>query len=841
MAEKKLIIVESPTKAKTIKKYLPKECTVIASKGHIRDLPEGELGIDIENSFKPKYVISKGKKPIVKALKDELKDSTELILATDEDREGESISWHLLEILKPKIPYKRMVFHEITKKAILKAFENGRDLDLDLVHSQEARRILDRLYGFTVSPVLWKKLSNKKLAAGRVQSPGLKMIVERERERMAFKKNSYWDIQSLLSSSKEFEAKLSKVNGTRVANGKDFDSVTGDFKSKGKSVLLDEETTKKYVDDFKSDSVWTVTNINQRKVTQKPSIPFTTSTLQQEANRKLKLTARKTMSLAQSLYEEGLITYMRTDSPTLSQEGTMAARKEIEELYGKEYLSEKPRYFSATSANAQEAHEAIRPSGEIFKKPEETGLSGQNFSLYKLIWMRTISCQMADARKLNTTVTIEAKKNKEILTFTSTGVQIEFPGFIRAYVEGSDDVEATLENKEKYLPSLKENEVLKCLDLKGVSHETKAPSRFSEAALVQNLEKQGIGRPSTYATIIERITNKNYVIKRDGVLVPTFIGFGVVSLLEKNFSSYIDYGFTKEMEDSLDRISSDKIEEFSYIKAFYEGEKGLSSQVEKAMKDIEPTEAKKLMLPQISEENQIYLGPYGAYVKGEKNIGIPETFVPGEITNQDIIDIKNKALSTNGENSGPIEIGKDEKSGKAVYYCTGKFGPYWQIGEIEGKKKPPRFSVPKDLRDTDVAFEKIMQFFSLPKVLGKNEEGKDVSIGSGKFGPYVVCEKDFRSVPNFEVLFNMTLERAIEILSQPKPGRKSKGASTKAKVPVVDLGEHEGEALGIFYGRYGYYMKHGKKNIALPKEYKNDEEKCKTLKKEDAISFIEEK
>ncbi|NCC89600.1 MAG: type I DNA topoisomerase, partial [Spirochaetia bacterium] len=543
---KTLIIVESPTKAKTITKFLPKECKVVASKGHIRDLPEERMAIDVDKDFACEYQVVSGKESLIKELKSSLKGASRLLLATDEDREGESISWHLLEVLKPKIPYQRMVFHEITKGAITKALEQGRELDENLVMAQEGRRVVDRLYGYTLSPTLWRKLSNKKLSAGRVQSVGLRLTVERERLRLQFLQTTYYDAKAELLSEahRGFEAKLTSYQGQSIAGSKDFDSNTGVYKEKTNTLLLQKEQIEAIVKELEGED-YRVEDIQRKPFVTRPSIPFTTSTLQQDAIKKLHISASDTMRIAQKLYENGFITYMRTDSPSLSQEGTHASRSLVESLYGKEYLSSSPRYFAAKSAGAQEAHEAIRPAGETFVHPSETHLLGKELALYELIWKRTLASQMAEAKKATTTVRIKAGAGE----FTATGTEIVFPGFLRAYVEGSDDPEAALDDKESLLPELKVGQLCELKSLVSSEHQTKSPARFTEASLVQELEKRGIGRPSTYATIIKTLLDRRYVVKDGSALAPTFMGFAVCQFLETNFSQFVDYDFTSMMED----------------------------------------------------------------------------------------------------------------------------------------------------------------------------------------------------------------------------------------------------------------------------------------------------
>ncbi|MBO4410331.1 MAG: type I DNA topoisomerase [Spirochaetales bacterium] len=847
MAEKKVIIVESPTKAKTIRRFLGKDCTVVASNGHIRTLPKTDLCIDVKNGYKPKYVIDETKEKVIAQIKSELKGADELILATDEDREGESISWHLTEVLKPKMPTRRMVFHEITKKAILEAFANGRDLDMNLVHAQEARRVLDRLFGYTISPVLWSKLSNKSLSAGRVQSPGLRLVVERERTRLSFKKSEYWDIRAQFKEG--FGASLDSIGGLRVATGKDFDGESGAFTGNSKVILLSGDDAKAIVAALEG-SEYTISDIKEKQVSQRPAAPFITSTLQQEGNRKLHMSARDTMRVAQSLYENGFITYMRTDNPALSQEGTMAAREAAISLYGKEFVPDKARYYAAKSTNAQEAHEAIRPAGEHFRTPEETGLSGRELELYTLIWKRTLASQMNNALKMNTTVTINARTSDgRPAVFTATGVRIEFPGFIRVYVEGTDDPDAALEDKETPLPSLDKGLALKTKKVEAQCHETKEPNRYTEASLVQTLEKLGIGRPSTYAAIIDRLFEKNYVIRDNGTLVPTFIGFGVIQLLERYFGDRIDYGFTSDMETGLDEIAEGKLDELQFLKDFYEGETGLEKQVYSNKVKINSRDVKKLELPQLSEENSIFLGPYGPYVKDDENkfISIPAEWVPAAVTNEMVAKLRSEGNRKDVVRTNAPDVMGQTPDGLPVLYCTGKFGDYWQVGDRSQTSDIKRFKVPKEYvgnRTLDASL--VLRYFDLPRKIGASENGEEIVADIGKFGPYVRCGNDFRGLKNSAMIFDLTEESAREIFNAPKEsasksGSKANASSSKrtgAAEAVVDFGEHEGQKLGIYHGKYGYYLKHGDKNIAVPREYKNSEEACKAMTKETAVSLI---
>ncbi len=844
--DKVLIIVESPTKAKTIKKFLPANCTVIACNGHVRDLPADAMSIDIEHDYKPLYEISTGKEKIIKSIKSELATSSSLLLATDEDREGESISWHLLELLKPKVSYQRMVFHEITKKAIMHALDNGRELDMALVDAQEGRRILDRLYGYTLSPLLWRKLGQKKLSAGRVQSPGLRLIVERERERLAFKEASYWDAKALLRRPTDaphaaFEARLDSIGGLRVASGKDFDPATGQLTHQKKVVVLDEAKVRELIEKLKN-AAWTVADIEEKQKNQRPAPPFTTSTLQQEGSRKLRLSTKDTMKVAQRLYENGLITYMRTDSPALSQEGIQGARDAAGTLFGLEYLSPTSRQYTSKSVSAQEAHEAIRPAGEKFVHPEDSGLSGKELALYDMIWKRTLASQMAESIKATTTVHINADDAR----FTATGNRIVFPGYIRVYVEGKDDPEAALEDTESWLPALSAGQSVMLENLEPVGHETKPPARFTEATLVQELEKLGIGRPSTYSAIIEKLIEKVYVVKDGTSLIPTFTGFAVVQLLEENFGKLVDYAFTSNMETALDEIAVGKVDELDFLRTFYEGESGLKQLVEQKTADITTATAKKIMLPQISDKYPIFLGKFGPYAvqndaDGEKehSISIPEDLHPGTITEADLerlLEAKKQAAD------GPEPIGHDPKTKLPIFLLSGRFGPFFQLGEKSDlNPTPKRASVPKGRNGQDLSMEEVLSLLSLPRTLGVHpDSGEPVVANRGKFGPYVGSNKEYRSLPNPEALFSVTLEEAVALLAQPKQSRFGKGAAKGKPVePMISFGEHEGQPLGIYDGKYGFYGKWGKENFTLPSAMKKDAEALKTLTKEQVIDLAQ--
>ena len=826
--QKTLIIVESPTKARTIKKFLPSNTQVIACNGHIRDLPKKNLGIDIEHNYTPEYVISTGKEKIIKELKSELATSGNLLLATDEDREGESISWHLIQVLKPKVPYQRMVFHEITKKAIHHAIDNGRELDMALVNAQEARRILDRLYGYTLSPFLWKKLSAPTLSAGRVQSPGLRLIVEKERERIAFKQAIYSDVVATIHTGEQvqlpFEAKLETVDNKKIATGKDFDAATGTLTHPSKIMLLDNAKAQAIAKEVK-DAVWKVVSVSEKEKKNRPSPPFITSTLQQEGSRKLHLSAKDTMKVAQKLYESGLITYMRTDSPSLSEEGIKGARDAAGSLFGLEYLSPKVRLYSAKNASAQEAHEAIRPAGETFVHPDDTHLHGKELALYDLIWKRTLATQMADAIKATTSVKFDVLN----YTFGASGNRIVFPGFIRVYVEGKDDPEAALEDIEKFLPTITTQSEIEVDEAKSVDHETKPPARFTEATLVQELEKQGIGRPSTYASIIDKLFEKKYAMKESNALIPTFIGFAVIQLLEKNFDSLVDYNFTSKMEESLDNIATGEVDQVKFLTSFYEGDKGLEKLVNEKMESVDITDAKQVDLPHLSNEYHIFVGKFGPYVKianGEEiSASIPPHLFPGTITDEDVKELI-QAKKAGPETIEPIFYHPETKA--PIYFLNGRFGPYFQLGEKGDKKNPPKnASVPKGKDGSQMSLEEILFMLSLPKVLGKDPEtNEEIKVGIGKFGPYVALGKNFTSVSEFDTLRTLTLDKAIEITKHAKEKKGTRGQSAE---PVKTFGEVDGKLLAVFSGRYGLYGKYGKDNFALEKEMKSDPSALDTL------------
>jgi len=824
--EHTLVIVESPTKAKTIRKFLPSNFEVLASMGHVRDLPKGaseipaslkkekwsRIGVNTTEDFEPLYVVPKDKKKIVKDLKNALKGATKLLLATDEDREGESISWHLMQILKPKIPTRRMVFHEITKKAINQALDETREIDMELVQAQETRRILDRLFGYELSPLLWKKVAPR-LSAGRVQSVSVRLLVKRERERRSFKKASYWDLKAKLSLEKiDFDAKLFSLNGKKIAIGADFDESTGNLKYGNNSLILDEIQAFNLVESLKNQK-WKVERIEKKPSIRRPVPPFTTSTLQQESNRKLRLSARDTMRCAQSLYERGFITYMRTDSVHLSQQAINAARDCVLSKYGKNFLSEKPRQYSSKSVNAQEAHEAIRPAGEKFKLPVETELSGRDLALYDLIWKRTIASQMAEAKL--TMISTEILVGNAL--YKASGKNIDFAGFFRAYVEGSDDPSAALEQQEVLLPNLKKGSEIDVIQNEAIPHETKPPARYTEAALVKILEKEGIGRPSTYASIIGTIVDRGYAQITSNSLAPSFTAFAVTALLEEHFPELVDTTFTAKMESSLDEISSGNLEWLPYLETFYKGKNGLEIKVQKTEGDIDGKAYRQVDFDDLP--CVVRIGSNGPWIEGTKldDLGneiqakgnLPMDITPGDLDKKKVDQIL----------SGPSDLGQDPKTGEKVFLMFGPYGPYVQLGNNDiNQEKPRRASLPKELKTDDLTLDQALQLLSLPRLLGEHPNGGVVEADRGRFGPYVrwiknAKDSENRSLKKEDDVFKVDLDRAVEILSMPKLGR---GGRTVLK----DLGVPNGskDKIQILNGPYGIYAKYGKVNVSLPKE-----------------------
>lgn len=824
-----LVIVESPTKARTIRNYLPKDYRVEASMGHVRDLPQSaseipaavkgekwaQLGVNVEADFEPVYVVPKDKKKIVTQLKEALKGVTELILATDEDREGESISWHLYQLLKPKVPTKRMVFHEITQEAIQRALQDCRNIDEQLVRAQETRRILDRLVGYTLSPLLWKKIAWG-LSAGRVQSVAVRLLVTRERQRRAFHEGTYWDLKASLEQEKSpFTAVLVTLGGTKVATGSDFDPTTGGITAGRNVVLLNEEQAAA-LKALLEGKTWTVREMEERPVTRKPAPPFTTSTLQQESNRKLRLSARDTMRVAQSLYEQGYITYMRTDSVHLSDQAISAARACVEQKYGKQYLSPQPRQYTTKSKGAQEAHEAIRPAGSSFRTPQETGLGGREFSVYDLIWKRTVASQMADSRQTQVTVQIQV----EDAGFRSSGKRIDFPGYLRAYVEGSDDPDAALEDQEIILPTLKVGDHPQCHELETVGHETQPPARYTEATLVKTLESEGIGRPSTYASIIGTIIDKDYAQLVNNALIPTFTAFAVTDLLEKHFPDIVDPSFTSKMEQTLDEISTGEAQWLPYLKKFYLGEQGLETLVRERETEIDASKARTVELENL--DAKVRIGKYGPYIEVANGEDVVTASIPKNLTPADL-NPKQVEVLLKQKTVGPDQLGRHPETGEPIYIKLGTYGPYVQLGDkTEENPKPKQASLLKGVTPETITLEMAVGLLSLPRALGTHPEtGGKIQASLGRFGPYVVHDqgkegKDYRSLKSTDDVLTISLNRALELLAEPKKGRTA--AKSKSKAALRELGTHpeDDSPINIYDGPYGPYIKHGKTNVSIP-------------------------
>ena len=839
---RRLVIVESPTKARTIVGYLGDGYDVEASVGHIRDLPQpselpadmkkgpyGKFAVDVDNGFAPYYRVDPGKKKKVSELKALLKDADELFLATDEDREGEAIAWHLLEVLKPKIPVKRMVFHEITPEAISRALENTRELDTSLVDAQETRRILDRLYGYEVSPVLWRKV-NRGLSAGRVQSVATRLVVERERERMAFVPADYWDLDIDLAvpgKGNAFSARLATYHGTKVASGRDFDDA-GKLKGKSDVVVLDEETATALANTLNTTAKdrLTVSALETKPYSRRPAAPFTTSTLQQEAGRKLRLSSRQAMRVAQSLYENGYITYMRTDSSALSGQAVSAARRQVSELYGPEYVPDTPRMYSGKQKSAQEAHEAIRPAGDSFRTPAQVSgkLSGDEFRLYDLIWKRTVASQMADAKGKTATMRITADLGEDKTAgFTASGTVITFRGFLAAYEEGKDVDRYDTGAGESRLPEVSEGQQLTVDRAEAAGHTTAPPPRYTEASLVKTMEELGIGRPSTYAAIISTIQDRGYVRTRGNALVPTWVAFSVVRLLELHFRGLIDYQFTAGMESDLDRIASGEEDRNDWLTAFYFGDRtedhpGLKPTVD----DLGDIDAREINTIEIAEGIDLRVGRYGPYLEvaqdGEdpKRVSVPEDLAPDELTAEKAREL----IVSHGD--GDRELGTDPETGHTIVAKSGRFGPYVtevlpEAEETKGRKKvkPRTGSLFKSMDLATVDLEQALKLLSLPREVGTDAEGTVITAQNGRYGPYLKKGTDSRSLTEEEQIFSITLDEALEIYSQPKQrGRRA------AAPPLKELGEdpESKKPVVVKDGRFGPYVTDGDTNATLRKD-----------------------
>jgi DNA topoisomerase-1 len=834
---KPLVIVESPAKAKTIKGYLGADFTVQASVGHIRDLPRdkkelqeqfpdkvdthGRLaGINPDDHFDAVYVVHASKKKVVADLKRALKDADELIVATDEDREGEAIGWHVLEVLNPRVPVKRMVFHEITPHAIREALESSRELDMKLVEAQEGRRVLDRLVGWETSPVLWRVFGRGQAAsAGRVQSVATRLVVERERARMRFRSGQWYDLEgTFVAEELPFGATLVELDGKRVADGRDFDADTGTIAAGRDVVLLNGDRAERLAEQLR-DVPYTVTSVDSEPFTERPRAPFTTSTLQQEAGRKLRYPASRTMAIAQRLYERGYITYMRTDSTNLSEQAINAARTAIQEQYGAEYLPAQPRHYRNKVKNAQEAHEAIRVAGDRIRSPEAVAgeLDADERRLYELIWIRTIACQMNDARGSKTTIRLGATSTSgERASFRAAGKTYDFLGWRRVYVEDVDEGEEV--ESEARLPSVRKGQSVDCTNVSAVGHDTKPPARYTEASLVKELEARGIGRPSTYAAVIETIQARGYVWRKGTALVPAWTAFAVTNLLERHFGHLVDYGFTATMEEALDVIARGEGEAEKWLHSFYfgNGTPGLRELVsDDHLASIDPRGVSTIPIGSDGDGHEIVVrvGRYGPYVQRaeDETASLPPDLAPDELTPEIALDLIAK------QSEGPRSLGEDPDTGLSIYVLTGRFGPYVQLGEQENgtKRKPKRASLFKDQTPESVTFEEALQLLSLPRVVGVDAEDREIVASPGRFGPYLKrADGETRSLTDEGQLLTITLPEAEALYAQPKLRR-----GRQQKPPIAELGAHpdSGAQVRVLDGRYGPYVSDGSVNATVPR------------------------
>ncbi len=819
VAERRLVIVESPAKAKTIAGYLGDGYVVESSIGHIRDLPNraadipaalkkepwARLGVNVDEEFQPLYVVDPDKKKKVEELKRELKNATELLLATDEDREGEAIAWHLLEVLKPKVPVKRMVFHEITREAIQRALGETREIDSRLVDAQETRRILDRLYGYEVSPVLWKKVMQG-LSAGRVQSVATRLVVERERERMVFVAASYWDIVGTFDPG-TFEAKLVTVEGRRIAQGRDFGD---DGHLKSDVLTLDEEAARALAAALER-AAFAVRSVEEKPYRRSPAAPFMTSTLQQEASRKLRFSSQTTMRLAQRLYENGFITYMRTDSTTLSEAALKAARAQAAQLYGSEFVPSAPRRYERKVKNAQEAHEAIRPAGDTFRTPAEVEreLSRDEHALYDLVWKRTVASQMEDARGQTASLRLGATASDgRDAEFGASGTVITFRGFLAAYEEGRDE-ESKNGDDERRLPPLTVGEEVAATALEPEGHSTSPPARYTEASLVKALEDRGIGRPSTYASIMGTILDRGYVFKKGTALVPTFLAFSVTQLLERHFGRLVDYDFTARLEDDLDLIAQGDENRVAWLNRFYRGsngEEGLHAMVTDHLDAIDARDVNSVEIPG-AEGIVLRVGRYGPYLqRGDERASVPEDMAPDELTREMAEELLAKP-------SGDRALGVDSESGREIVARDGRYGPYVsEVLEDGSADKPRTSSLLKTMSVETVTLDEALMLLSLPRILTA-PDGEEIQVANGRYGPYIKKGKETRSLAGEEQLFTVTTEEALALLAQPKE-RRGRG---QAKPPLLDLGPDpaSGKPIVVKEGRFGPYVTDGETNASL--------------------------
>ncbi len=839
-----LVIVESPTKARTITKFLGKDYVVKASNGHIRDLPKGaaeippklkkepwaRMGVNIEKDFQPLYVVPSEKKDHVKELRAAIKTADRIYFATDEDREGESISWHLLEALKPKIPVKRLVFHEITKEAIRHSLDSPRDIDHDLVRAQETRRVVDRLFGYEVSPLLWRKMAPR-LSAGRVQSVAVRLLVERERARISFTEASFWGMKAVFAKDGEaFEAELTHVGGKRVVIGKDFDPDSGRLKNLKDAARLDADAARGLERQVRSAAV-RVSAVEEKAYTTSPQAPFVTSTLQQEANRRLRFSARHTMSVAQQLYENGFITYMRTDSTMLSDEAKAAARSLIEREFGAEYLSEEIRYYRTQVKNAQEAHEAIRPAGAEFRPVAEVRrlLGLEAAKLYEMIRRRAVASQMRDARGTNSVVTVEAGEAR----FRATGKTIEFAGFLKAYAAGMDDTEAQPGGKERVLPAMAKGDSLELRSTEASERRTQPPARFTEGSLIRELERLGIGRPSTWATIVDLVLSRSYAFKKSNALIPTFTAMAVVGLLENHFTHLMNYAFTAKLEDQLDAIARGKLARIDYLKGFYygDGHAGLQTLVRAGASDIDPRAVCGMPLGKTPQgvEVEVRIGRYGPFLTdGESRTGLPDMLAPDELTTEKAAELIAAARK------GPEPLGLDPETGLPVYLKNGRFGAYVQLGDGNDEEKPKMASLPSGKKSDEADLAYALKLLALPRALGAHpDDKKDVIAAYGKFGPYVKWGAEIRSLPkDMGDPLDITLDRAVELLRQPK-GRNRAAARIEI---LKQVGKHPvtEKDVKVLSGRFGPYVTDGEINASLPLGLKPEE-----ITMDDAVALLQ--
>ena len=843
-----LVIVESPNKVETVGKYLGPGFKTEASVGHIRDLPKGtkdlpaeykkepwaRLGVNVDHDFAPIYIIPADKIKQVKKLKAILKTVDAVYLATDEDREGEAISWHLREVLKPRVPVYRLVFHEITRDAVQAALKNPRQIDEDLVKAQETRRIIDRLFGYEISPLLWYKIHNN-LSAGRVQSAAVRLIVERERERIAFRSAEYWSLQGKFSpnTGNSFTASLVSVGTQSIPSGKDFNPATGELLKPEKFLQMDEAAAQQLASRLAGKDA-RVSNVTETPYSTHPAPPFTTSTLQQEAGRKFGFSSKMTMSTAQSLYENGYITYMRTDSTSLSAEALSASRQIIQSHYGEDYLPEKPRFYQTKVKNAQEAHEAIRPAGSRFAEPAELRkrLKPDEFLLYDLIWKRTIACQMNNAVGKKKEISVEI----DDAHFFASGKTITFPGFLRAYVEGSDDPTFELDDHETILPNVSDGDILSVDELLPQQHTTMPKPRYTETSLIKTLDQMGIGRPSTFTAIIDTIMNRQYVFKKKGgktpPLIPTWTAFAVCQLLETHFPELVDYDFTAEMESQLDAISRGELNCIEYLKTFYFGktgdhpQPGLKTLTESKVSEINARDISQILIgtptnPDGSPGETVYVrvGRYGPFLQqGEKQTGIPDMLPPDELT----LEKAEELFRTASQKEEPLGI--DPESGKKIYVKVGRFGPYVQRGDAEDGEKPQNASLLKGMTPATLTLDEALGLLSLPRTLGIHpENGEKIIANNGRFGPYIKCGSETRSLGTEFSPITITLESALELLAKPKFSRSREAAKKSAPLKVFGDSPVTGNPVQLMDGRYGPYVTDGTTNASLPRDQVQEE------------------